>query len=378
MVGKYFVGLMSGTSLDGIDAVVVEFSLPLKLLSTHFLPYPVALKQAILKLQHPSENELENYALLSNDLATLYAQSVNELIEKMALKPNQILAIGCHGQTIRHQPRINDKTGFTLQIGNAALLSELTNITVVSDFRSRDVAAGGQGAPLVPAFHAEVFNSHEKNRAIVNIGGIANITYLPKVDDLSKNGVFGFDSGPGNMLIDAWVNTHLNVDYDKNGAWARTGNIIDALLKDMLSDDFFAIKPPKSTGRDLFNTNWLNQHLVNSQYEAQDVARTLVRLTACTIFDALATHCSNVEEVYISGGGAHNSLLMQDLQHLLESKYSGNILFNTTDAFNIGVDWVEAIAFAWLAKKCLAGETANLPAVTGASSARILGNITQA
>lgn len=386
-----YIGLMSGTSLDGVDAVVVNFEPHFQVLQTHFLPYPKTLKQAILALQHPTENELEATALISNRLAQLYAEAVNALLIKAQLNASQITAIGCHGQTIRHQPKFHDGIGFTLQIGNAALLAELTRITVISDFRSRDIAAGGQGAPLVPAFHEAVFASNTINRAIINIGGIANITYLPNRNfsdvnvstdkELSKNSsnlIFGFDSGPGNMLIDSWTFQHLNVDYDKNGDWSSTGHVIDPLLLNMLKDDFFALPPPKSTGRDLFNDHWLANHLRANSFAPQDVARTLVALTARTICDALVAHCSATEEVYLCGGGAHNNLLVESLQSQLQDQISGNIQIDTTDAFGIGVDWVEAIAFAWLAKKCLHHETASLAQVTGAKGPRILGVITQA
>lgn len=378
MAEDYFIGLMSGTSLDGVDAVLAQFVPTTHLIATHFLPYDNALKQQILTLQHPSENELENATLLGNSLAKLYAKTVLELIEKSGIAANKIRAIGCHGQTIRHQPKINGDIGFSLQAGNAALLAELTQMTVVSDFRSRDIAAGGQGAPLVPAFHAEIFASKEKNRVILNIGGIANATYLPKLDGTQRNQIIGFDTGPGNMLLDAWIQAHLNLDYDKNGQWASTGAVIPTLLENMLQEEFFASPPPKSTGRDLFNQTWLNQHLAHNTFLPQDVARTLVRLTAQSIVDALANHCKEVDELYVCGGGAHNQLLVQDLATLLATKFSGNIPVKLTDEVGIGIDWVEAIAFAWLAKKCLATETANLPAVTGAKAARILGSITQA
>lgn len=378
MTEDYFIGLMSGTSLDGVDAVLAKFSPTPQLVTTHFLPYDSALKQQILALQHCSENELENATLLGNTLAKLYANTVLELVEKSDLPAKKIRAIGCHGQTIRHQPKINGEIGFSLQIGNASLLAELTKMTVVSDFRARDIAAGGQGAPLVPAFHAEIFTHETKNRGILNIGGIANITYLPKLSDKNKIPVIGFDTGPGNMLLDAWTQTHLKLDYDKNGQWAATGTVIPTLIEKMLQERFFALPPPKSTGRDLFHETWLTQQLADLNYPPQDVARTLVRLTAQSIVDALANHCKDVDELYLCGGGAHNQLLVQDLVTLLATKFSGNIPVKFTDEVGIGVDWVEAIAFAWLAKKCLAAETANLPDVTGAKAARILGSITQA
>ena len=373
MHNMLFIGLMSGTSLDGVDVALVEFnnndsvaSGQIRLLDTHFLAYPASLRAQILALQHPTANELETTALMGNALAKLYAEAVNQLLAKINLKPQQITAIGCHGQTIRHQPQLMDGIGFTLQIGNPALLAELTDITVVADFRSRDIAAGGQGAPLVPAFHQAMFASAKMSRAIINIGGIANITYL------KNNNVLGFDSGPGNMLLDAWIKEHQNLDYDANGGWASTGQVIAPLLESMLADPYFALSPPKSTGRDLFNDHWLSKKISGQHYAAQDVARTLVALTAHTIVDSLQHYCGSVDEVYLCGGGAHNSLLRLSLQTLL-----ADIRVESTDILGVGVDWLEAIAFAWLAKQTLDKKTANLPEVTGAKGARILGAIYQ-
>lgn len=366
MARQLFIGLMSGTSLDGVDVALVAFESDGRLatLGTHFLPYPDELRTIILALQHSTDNELETTALVSNRLARLYAEAVQQLLAKASITVDEITAIGCHGQTIRHRPGFNDGIGFTLQIGNAALLAELTDITVVSDFRSRDVAAGGQGAPLVPAFHQAVFADQSINRALVNIGGIANITYL------AGDEVFGFDSGPGNMLLDAWIKQHKGLEYDANGLWASTGKVIEPLLSKMLAEPFFAQKPPKSTGRDLFNSLWLATHLADHNYRAEDVARTLVALTAHSIADALKAY--DISEIYLCGGGARNGLLKADLQALLSDCKIAN-----TDELGIGVDWVEAIAFAWLAKQCLDKKTANLPQVTGAKAARILGAIYQ-
>jgi len=366
MAGELFIGLMSGTSLDGVDAALVEFKdhQQLRVLHTHFLSYPASLRADILTLQHPSENELETSALIANTLARLYADAVIGLLSEAKVKPDAIAAIGCHGQTIRHRPEL----GFTMQIGNAALLAELTGITVISDFRSRDIAAGGQGAPLVPAFHQAVFADRNHNRAIINIGGIANITYLGHDGE-----TFGFDSGPGNMLLDAWTKQHLNRDFDANGDWASSGSIIAPLLADMLTDAYFSLTPPKSTGRDLFNSNWLNKHLHHTDYRPNDVAHTLVALTAHSIHNALETHCGTVDEIFLCGGGARNLLLTRHLQSLL-----GKVKVTNIDALGIGIDWAEAIAFAWLAKQCLHKQTANLTQVTGASGTRILGAIYQA
>jgi anhydro-N-acetylmuramic acid kinase len=366
MAGELFIGLMSGTSLDGVDAALVEFNdqQQLQVLHTFFLRYPAALRTEILALQHPTDNELEATALMANTLARLYADAVIGLLKEANVKAETITAIGCHGQTIRHRPEL----GFTLQIGNAALLAELTGITVVSDFRSRDIAAGGQGAPLVPAFHKAVFADSKINRAIINIGGIANITYLAHSGE-----TFGFDSGPGNMLLDAWIKQHLDLDFDANGDWASSGSTITPLLASMLEDDYFSLIPPKSTGRDLFNYKWLNKHLSNDNYQPNDVAHTLVALTAHSIHIALKEHCGSVDEVYICGGGAKNGFLIQRLKFLL-----GDTKLSNIDELGIGTDWAEAIAFAWLAQQCLHQKTANLAEVTGARGPRILGAIYQA
>lgn len=368
-----YIGIMSGTSLDGIDVCLADVQAKqFKVLATHFLAYPISIKSKLLTLHTPSHNELEEAELVANQLAKLYADAVNALLDQQHLKPEQIVAIGCHGQTIRHKPIVNHDVGFTLQIGNAALLAELTQITVVSDFRSRDIAAGGQGAPLVPAFHQAVFSHPETSRAIINIGGIANITYLPKTTD-QQISVLGFDSGPGNMLIDAWTKQHLHQDYDADGAWARTGRVNDALLQQMLGDPYLAAPPPKSTGRDLFNDDWLQHQLSKITLPPQDVACTLTKLTANSIADALIKFCPPVDEIYLCGGGARNSLLVSELRHNLP-----NSLIEPTDALGVGVDWVEAAAFAWLAHQTIAHRPGNLPAVTGAKGLRILGAITQA
>ncbi len=367
---QLFVGIMSGTSLDGVDVALCNFEQTafengtFQLKDTHFLAYPESLKTELLALHTPQHNELEAASVLGCRLAHLYADAVNQLLSSIKLNAADISAIGCHGQTIRHRPEL----GFTLQIGNNALLSELTNISVVGDFRSRDIAAGGQGAPLVPAFHKALFASADKNRAIVNIGGIANITYLPKANLTKNAAVLGFDSGPGNMLLDSWTKLKTGEDYDKGGAWAATGTLLPTLLSDMLAEPYFALPPPKSTGRDLFSDHWLKQHQLYPHLQPQDVARTLVALTAHSIHDALA-HI-DIDEVYVCGGGAHNTLLMNDIQALL-----GHISVTTTEALGVGVDWVEAVAFAWLAKQTLENKPSNLPEATGAVGARVLGAI---
>lgn len=368
MIRELFIGLMSGTSLDGVDVALVEFlaadpaagSLSYRVIGTHYLAFDPELQSDLLELHTAHENELELAALTANRLARLYAQGVQQLLQQERIATADVRAIGCHGQTIRHRPEL----GFTLQIGNAALLAELADIDVVADFRSRDIAAGGQGAPLVPAFHQAVFAATHANRVIVNIGGIANLTYLPVTGEAN-----GFDSGPGNMLMDAWAQRHLGKAYDEAGNWASSGCVIDALLTTLLSENFFNEPPPKSTGRDLFNLPWLEQCL-QSGYKAADVQRTLLELTARSIADAINQHCAPAEEVYVCGGGAHNQALLRRLQQLLPSMKIG-----LTDELGMQADWVEAAAFAWLAKRTLQREPGNLPAVTGARGMRILGAI---
>lgn len=359
---QLFIGIMSGTSLDGVDVALCQFeSNTCEVVSTHFLPYPNALKRSLLALHSSDINELETALLLGNQLAHLYANAVKSLLVASNHNIHEIAAIGCHGQTIRHRPEL----GYTLQIGNNALLAELTGITVIGDFRSRDIAAGGQGAPLVPAFHQAIFGSKKLNRAIINIGGIANITYLAKTGK-----VLGFDSGPGNMLLDAWAKLKIGKDFDADGAWAATGVVHESFLSNMLTEPYFALPPPKSTGRDLFNDDWLKQHILYPHTRPQDIARTLVELTATTICQALNKYCPNVDEVYLCGGGARNSVFVNSLKSILQ----GTPVLNS-DALGIGMDWLEAAAFAWLAKQTLAGKTSNLPAVTGAKGLRVLGAI---
>ena len=332
-----YIGIMSGTSLDGIDVALASFEHDdCQVVATHFLAYTPALKTTLLALHIPSENELERSILMGNELAILYAKAVNTLLANADIISSEIVAIGCHGQTIRHKPRIDNGIGYTVQIGNASLLAELTSISVVADFRSRDIAAGGQGAPLVPAFHQAIFASQNVNRAIVNIGGIANITYLAKTgqnktcQDINDAQMLGFDSGPGNMLLDSWAKLKINLDYDKNGDWAATGVVMLPLLESMLAEPYFALPPPKSTGRDLFNDDWLKQHQLCAHMRPQDVARTLVELTAQSIANAIMRDCNDVEEIYVCGGGARNTLLMATLKEMMNGQKLA-----TTDEFGI-------------------------------------------
>lgn len=355
---------MSGTSLDGIDVALVDFAdATPKLLATNFQPYPDSLKATLLALHHSADNELHQAQITANQLATDYAQATVALLSNHKIPADKIRAIGCHGQTIRHRPEL----GYTVQLGNAALLAELTNLDVVSDFRSRDIAAQGQGAPLVPAFHDRVLRHSNIHRVIVNIGGISNLTNLAP-----NKPTIGFDCGPGNLLMDAWISKHQGHAYDKNGAWAASGKVIPALLDKLQRETFFSSPPPKSCGRDLFNLHWLKAHLIGDE-SAEDVQATLLALTVSSIADAIQHYCGGAEEVYLCGGGAYNGALVKNLQQSLP-----RCRIQLTDILGIGANWLEAIAFAWLARQCIHSLTANLPEATGAKHPCILGAIYQA
>jgi anhydro-N-acetylmuramic acid kinase len=356
-----FVGLMSGTSLDGIDAVLVDLSgsLP-RTCATFWQPYGADIRRQALQLQAVGNDEIRAAALLSNQLAHCYAQAVRELLATAGTDPAQVAAIGCHGQTIRHQPA----GGYTVQLNNPALLAELTGIAVIADFRSRDVAAGGQGAPLVPAFHAAVFGDPKQHRVILNIGGIANLTDLKP-----GNPVRGFDCGPGNLLMDAWIERHKGLRYDEAGNWARQGRVIARLLNRLHADAYFSAGPPKSCGRDEFNMTWLEGHLTGDEAPV-DVQATLLELSALSAARAIDQWCGNPVEIFVCGGGTRNDALMARLQELLpDCRVAG------TDSLGQPADWVEAVAFAWLASRTLRGEAGNLPEVTGARGPRVLGAI---
>ncbi len=355
---------MSGTSLDGIDVALVDFSdAQTKLIATHFQAYPADLKQALLGLHQPATNELHQAQIIANRLARDYASATLALLQSCGIPAQNIRAISCHGQTIRHRPEF----GYTVQLGNAALLAELTGIDVVNDFRSRDIAAKGQGAPLVPAFHDRVLRHPHIHRVIVNIGGISNLSNLAP-----EQSTQGFDCGPGNLLMDAWVHEHLGSAYDKDGAWAAKGTVIPELLQSLRNEPFFAAPPPKSSGRDLFNLHWLKGHLRGIE-SPEDVQATLLALTVHGIADSIQQHCQGAQEIYLCGGGAHNQALTRGLATALPQ-----CRLQLTDVLGIGADWLEAIAFAWLAQQTLQGKSANLPKVTGASHPCILGAIYQA
>ncbi|MBU0621325.1 MAG: anhydro-N-acetylmuramic acid kinase [Gammaproteobacteria bacterium] len=356
-----FIGIMSGTSLDGVDAVLADLSQATpRLLASHYQPYPEPLKEALLALHQVSGNELHQSHLIANRLAREYADATLALLKKAGVNAAQVQAIGCHGQTVRHRP----EHGYTVQLGNGALLAELTGIHVVGDFRSRDIAAGGQGAPLVPAFHDHVLRHPDVHRVILNIGGIANITDLAPGKTTT-----GFDTGPGNLLMDAWIARHQGKPYDKDGAWARSGKAIPALLQRLLAEPYFSAAPPKSTGRDLFDLEWLQQHL-NGDESPKDVQLTLLALTGESIAVALRKHCPGTQELYLCGGGAHNIALVSYLRGALPQ-----CRVMKTDELGIAADWMEAIAFAWLAQQTMHLMPGNLPAVTGAKHPCVLGAI---
>ncbi len=358
---ELFIGLMSGTSLDGVDAVLADFSAHRpRLLAHHHLPFEPILRSELLALNHAGGDELRRGALAANALTRHYAECVQTLLGTTGAQVAEVTAIGCHGQTVRHQPA----AGYTIQLVNGALLAELTIIDVVCDFRSRDVAAGGHGAPLAPAFHHAVFTGRGTHRVIVNIGGIANVTDLP------VNGtVSGFDCGPGNVLLDAWAQRHLHQPLDVGGAWAQSGHMLPELLAKLRTHEFFRRVPPKSSGREIFNLEWL-ESLLPKNVAPADVQATLLALTAGTIADAVEMFCAGAREVYLCGGGARNTTLVKLLtEQLKDCKVAA------TDVLGVDAEQVEAFAFAWLARRRLRGEPGNLPAVTGARGARVLGAI---
>lgn len=356
---KYVIGLMSGTSLDGVDAVLATFDPSPCIHGSAYIPFPEAIKARLFKLNSPAQNELHELNLIANELAVFYAEAVGLLLEKTGVNKSQVLAIGNHGQTIRHRP----ECGYTVQIGNHAKLAELTGIAVIGDFRARDIAAGGQGAPLVPAFHQQIFQNQEHAVAVFNIGGIANVTWL----GCAGSTVYGFDSGPGNALLDYWCKQHLNKDYDESGNWARTGVVISELLEEWLATDFFHLPPPKSTGRDLFNPTWLAGYDL-SKYAPEDVQATLTKLTAVTIVDALERYAAIPEMLYLCGGGVRNNYLVELIAADLP-----NTVVKSTDEIGAPSDTLEAFAFAWLAWRFCHGLAGNLPEVTGADGPRVLG-----
>ena len=356
-----FVGLMSGTSLDGADAALVEFEgASHRTLSFAAVPFPDPLRDRILALCEPGSDPLELEGLVSVELALLYARAVEDVIAAARVPRDAIAAIGCHGQTVRHRPDL----GFTVQVNDPARLAELTGIDVVADFRRRDLAAGGQGAPLVPAFHEAFFRHPTISRCIVNIGGISNISWLPP-----GRRTLGFDCGPGNVLLDGWARKHLGAHYDDGGRWAARGSTHAPLLEALSAEPFLSRIPPKSTGRELFRMAWLEDRLPTG-LAPEDVQSTLADFTAHAIVGAIDRFCPGTDEIYLAGGGARNAVLVERITRL-----AGKRPVALTDVLGVPTGHVESMAFAWLAMKCVRREPVDLMAATGARGPRILGAI---
>jgi anhydro-N-acetylmuramic acid kinase len=373
---NYFIGLMSGTSLDGADGVLVDFSGDtLRVVAAATEPFSASFRTELLALNSPTHNELHRAARAGTQLAAVYARVVHQLLALAAgqgISATQIEAIGAHGQTVRHLPeRTSDEAsgaGYTIQLNNPSLLAELTGIAVVADFRSRDVAAGGQGAPLVPAFHQSVFGRTDAMVTVLNLGGIANLSVLPAD---RKTDILGFDCGPGNALMDAWCQQHTGQPFDAGGAWAASGKLLPALLASLLNEPYFAAPPPKSTGRDLFSLDWLAGKLAHFSAERpQDIQNTLAELTASACISSVNSYGKDSAELVVCGGGAFNTHLMQRLQVGLPL-----VQVRSSDALGLPALQVEAAAFAWLARQAVNRQPGNLASVTGAAGPRVLGAI---
>lgn len=361
-----FIGLMSGTSMDGVDGVLADFSSGVRVLRHASAPFPDGLRAELMALNTAGPDELHRGWLAGNALMRGYADVTRALLATPGVDAKQVHAIGAHGQTVRHRPQQYDGTGYTIQLAQPALLAELTGLPVVADFRSRDVAAGGQGAPLAPAFHQAVFARPGETSGVLNIGGISNLTVLRP-----DGQVQGFDCGPGNALMDAWALQHTGKPYDEDGQWAAGGTVLPDLLGAMLSEPYFALPPPKSTGRDLFNQPWFLAHVSKfAALQPRDVQATLTELTARACAADARAHARGLQRLIVCGGGALNGHLMLRLQALLPDAQ----VVSSAEA-GLPPLQVEAAAFAWLARKCLRGEPLDLQSTTGARGARVLGGI---
>ena len=366
-----YIGLMSGTSLDGVDGVLVDFvpsgPMPLRVRAHVHRAFAPAFADELLALNACGQDELHRAALAANALARVYADVVQDLLKRSAVSAAQVRAIGAHGQTVRHRPREFDGMGYTVQLNNPALLAEMSGISVIADFRSRDIAAGGQGAPLVPAFHRAAFGRAGETVAVLNIGGISNLTAIA-----ADGSVLGFDCGPGNALMDCWCQRHTGKPFDDQGGWAGSGKVLTLLLSALQSEPYFKQPPPKSTGRDLFNPSWLESRLPSAQGASaappQDVQATLAELTAWACAEAAQRYASGARSVLVCGGGSFNTDLMQRL-----ARRVGNMAVTSSDAAGLNANHVEAAAFAWLAKAFVERQPGNLSSVTGAAGPRVLG-----
>ncbi len=372
-----YIGLMSGTSMDAIDAVLVEIEgTQVTLRGSHSQALPAELRQELITLNTPGLGHIGQLGHLDVKLGQLFANATETLLQASDTPASAITAIGSHGQTVRHRPKSDSPNAlpFTLQIGDPNTLAHLTGITTVADFRRRDIAAGGEGAPLVPAFHEALLRTTKCNRVVLNIGGMANLTILP-ADPLQL--ARGFDCGPGNVLMDGWIERELGQRFDQDGRWAAGGEPIEPLLNDMLNDCYFHTAPPKSTGREQFNVEWVmlylqRNQLENSETKAQAIQATLLHLSVESIADAIESYAPQTEELLICGGGVHNSALIRGLMTRLDTI---TITITSSAEFGLDPDYLEAIAFAWLAKQTLEKRPGNLPAVTGAECAVVLGGV---
>ncbi len=363
---EYFIGLLSGTSIDGVDCVVVDFAqTPPALVGTHTESIPSDLHRKIHALCADEKISLIDLGETDVELGRVFAKAVMQLLDKCGLKHSDILAIGSHGQTIKHHPVGQNR--FTLQIGDPNTISYLTGICTIADFRRKDMAAGGQGAPLAPLFHQSYFASKEGRRAVLNLGGIANISLLAhEAFDL-----IGFDTGPANVLMDGWINAKKQLPYDGSGQWARTGTIIPTLLQAMLEEPYLQKSPPKSTGRELFNMPWLQKHLsALPEYRDEDVQATLLEYTATTVANSVDWQRANIDALFVCGGGAQNAYLMERLQNLLKP-----IKVASSSEANLDPHWVEGFTFAWLARNAWYGDPVDARSVTGSQQVTILGGI---
>ena len=367
MDNELFIGALSGTSIDSIDVALVRFVPQPQLVATHSVGYPEILRAELLALCRPGENEIDRLGRADVKVGRLFAQAVNELLAKSAQPPSAIRAIGSHGQTIRHRPE--GPAPFTLQIGDPNIIAADTGLSVVGDFRRKDLALGGQGAPLVPAFHEAVFRQPGSNRVVVNIGGIANLTMLPGDATVATT---GFDTGPGNTLLDAWSRQVLGEPMDHGGAFAARGRVEPRLLAAMLADPYFSKSPPKSTGPEYFSLGWLQRHLAAAGAVGEaDVQATLLALTATTIANGVRGFFGqSAPAIFVCGGGARNEVLMRALREHLPDCVVGR-----TDNLGVPGDWVEAMAFAWLGYRRWHEQAGNCPAVTGAKRAAVLGGL---
>ena len=366
---QLYLGLISGTSADGIDAVLVRFEPECELVFGHTYPWDPTLRVRLVALgQGGDASSLDELGELDTVLARTFADVATRAIEEAGVDPGAVRAIGSHGQTVRHRPE--SKAAFTWQMGDGNVIAERTGITTVADFRRRDVAAGGHGAPLMPTFHAARLQSTLEDRAVLNLGGIGNFTLLPKHAGPGAGAVRGFDTGPANALMDAWCERHTGKPYDANGAFAASGNVNTGLLARLLDDPWFALPPPKSTGREQFHLDWLESRLDGAAMAPTDVQATLLELTAITVADALHATQPDTARVLVCGGGVHNAVLMARLSACIP-----RAIVESTLAHGLDPDYVEAMGFAWLARETLAGRPGNLPGVTGAKGLRVLGAI---